>query len=249
MRLKVLIGNRNMRRSKTINSSLLFLSILSVCFFFISCTSNEIGNGKDVNPNAIYFDYRIWGNEGDDAITVMLQYRFGGSNGTTLVLEEPSKVELDGQQIITDSSRMTGAFYEMVKPVKEFTGKHSIVFTDINQKQYKEEFSFQPIALRTTIPAEIERDELVFELDGLDPIDYVRVLLNDTSFVSEGINRMDTVRNGRVIISRQDLETVVNGPIHLELYKEVERPVRNGTDEGGKLAITYGVKREFVLRD
>ncbi len=237
-----------MNRSKTINTSSVFLSILAVSFFFISCSSNEIGNGKDVNPNAIYFDYKIWGNEGDDAITVMLQYRFGGSNGTTLVLEEPSKVELDGQQIKTDSSRMTGAFYEIIKPVKDFTGRHSIVFTDINQKQYKEEFSFQPIALRTTIPAEIERDELVFELDGLDPIDYVRVLLNDTSFASEGINRVDTVKNGRVIVSRQDLETVVNGPIHLELYKEVERPVKNGTDEGGKLAITYGVKREFVLK-
>ena len=60
---------------------------------------------------------------------------------------------------------------------------------------------------------------------------------------------MDTVKNGRVIVSRQDLETVVNGPIHLELYKEVERPVKNGTDEGGKLAITYGVKREFVLKN
>lgn len=238
-----------MNRLKTINTSSLFLSILAVSFFFISCTSNEIGSGKDVNPNAIYFDYRIWGNEGDDAITVMLQYRFGGSNGTTLVLEDPSKVELDGKQIMTDSSKMTGAFYEMVKPVKEFTGKHSIVFTDINQKQYKEEFNFQPIALRTTFPKEINRDELVFELDGLDPIDYVRVLLNDTSFASEGINRVDTVRNGRVVINKKDLETVVNGPVHLELYKEVDRLVKNGTDEGGKLSITYGVKREFVLRD
>ena len=238
-----------MNRSKTINTSLLFLSILSVCFFFISCTSNEIGNGNDVNPNSIYFDYRIWGEEGNDDITVMLQYRFGGVNGTTLVLEEPSKVELDGQQIKTDSSRMTGAFYERVKPVKEFTGKHTIVFTDINQRQYKEEFSFQPIAFRTNIPAEVKRDDLVFELEGLNSEDYVRVLLTDTSFASDGINRVDTVKNGRVIISKKDLETVVNGPVHLELYKEVDRLVKDGTDEGGKLSITYGVKREFVLRD
>jgi len=237
-----------MNRSRTINSTFVFFSLFSLCFFFGSCTSNEIGNGKDVNPSAIYFDYRIWGNEGDDAITVMLQFRFGGANGTTLVLEEPSKVELDGKQIMTDSSKMTGAFYEMVKPIKEFTGKHTIVFTDINQKQYKEEFNFQPIVLRTTIPKEIKRNDLVFELDGLDPIDYVRVILNDTSFASEGINRLDTVRNGRVIISKQDLETVVNGPVHLELYKEVERPIKNGTDEGGKLEITYGVKREFELK-
>ena len=235
--------------SKTINTSLLFLSILSACFFFISCTSNEIGNGKDVNPNAIYFDYKVWGDEEDSNITVMLQYRFAGANGTTLVLEDPSKVEFDGQQIITDSSKMTGAFYEITKPIKEFAGSHSIVFTDINQKQYKEDFSFEPVSLRTTIPGVIQRDDLVFELDGLDPEDHVRVLLNDTSFASDGINRVDTVKNGRIIISKKDLETVVNGPVHLELYKEIEKPVKNGTQEGGRLSFTYGLKREFVLKE
>ena len=29
-------------------------------------------------------------------------------------------------------------------PLQEFAGKHTIVFTDINEKEYKEEFDFQP---------------------------------------------------------------------------------------------------------
>lgn len=237
-----------MHCSKTITTSALFFSIISLSFFFSSCSSNEIGNSKDVNPATIYFDYQITGEEGNEDITVMLQYRFGGENGTTLVLEEPSKVELDGQVIKTDSSKMTGAFYEIIKPVKDFIGKHTIVFTDINKKQYKEEFSFQPITLRTTIPAIIERGDLVFELDGLNAEDHVRVLLNDTAFASPGINRVDTVKNGRIIISKADLETVVNGPVHLELYKEDEKPVKDGTTEGGRLFVSYGLKREFILK-
>jgi len=221
---------------------------LLISLFTISCTSNEIGSSKDVNPEAIYFDYKIWGEEADSDITVMLQYRFGGINGTTLMLEEPSKAELDGQPIKADSSRMTGAFYEVLKPVKNFAGHHTIVFTDLNKKEYKEEFNFQPIAFRTIVPGVIKRGDLIFELDGLDPVDYVRVLLTDTSFESEGINRVDTVRNGRVILSLKDLKTVVNGPVTLELYKEEEKPLKNPTNEGGKISLTYGLKREFTLK-
>jgi hypothetical protein len=234
----------------SLNQILLFLFFsFGTILFLSSCNSNEIGSNKDVNPETIWFDYQVWGEEGKDDMTVMLQFRFAGENGTTLVLEDPSKVELDGEKIKTDSSKMTGAFYEVIKPVKEFTGKHSIVFTGINNKQYKEEFSFQPISLITVVPKEIERDDLVFELDGLDPQEYVRVVLNDTSFASEGINRVDTVKNGRVLISKKDLESVVNGPVHIELYKEVEKPIKNGTQEGGRLSINYGLKREFVLKD
>jgi hypothetical protein len=238
-----------MNHSTHIKFLLLFFIITPGALSISSCNSNEIGGSKDVNPETIWFDYQISGEEGRNDMTVMLQFRFAGENGTTLVLDNPSKVELDGEFIKADSSKMTGAFYEIMKPVKEFTGKHTITFTDINKKQYKEEFSFQPISLKTKLPATIEREELLFELDGLNHVDYVRVLLTDTAFRSEGINRVDTVKNGRIIISKKDLETVVNGPVQLELIKEDEKRIRNGTAEGGRISIIYGLKREFVLRD
>ena len=215
--------------------------------FLFSCNSNEIGKSNDVNPETIYFDYKIWGEEGDEDITVMLQYRFGGPRGTTLTLENPYKVELDGTEIKVDSSKYTGAYYEVIKPVNEFTGKHTIVFTDANGKKYTEDFSFQPVILKTELPAEIQRDDIVLEMDGLDPLDHVRILMTDTSYTSEGINRLDTVKNGRVLISKYDLNNLVNGPVHLELFKETEKPLKERTEEGGKLSITYGVKREFML--
>ena len=139
---------------------LFLLSAITILFF--SCTSNEIGNSKDVNPDAVYFDYKIWGEEGKEDITVLLQYRFGGKNGTTLVLNDPASVNLDGKEIPADSSKLTGAFYELMKPINNFSGKHSIVFTDLNKKKYEEEFSFQPFTLKAAIPAQIKRDDLCF---------------------------------------------------------------------------------------
>jgi hypothetical protein len=225
------------------------LLFVTPTLFLAACTSNEIGSSKDVNPETIFFDYKIWGEEGNDNLTVMLQYRFGGQNGTTLTVDKPGKVELDGEVVRVDSSRMSGAYYEVQKPIASFAGQHIITFTDVNKKQYSEPFSFQPFSLRTKLPATISRGDFVFELDGLEPEDYVRVLLTDTSFTSEGINRIDTVKNGRLIINKAELENLANGPIHLELSKEIEKRVKNGTNEGGRLSVTYGVKREFILKN
>lgn len=225
----------------------LLLCILSISF--VACTSNEIGNSEDVNPESIYFDYKIWGEEGNDNLTVKLQYRFAGENGTTLLLDGPGKVELDGEILKADSSKLTGVFYEIEKPVASFSGRHTITFTDGNNKQYKEVFLFEPITLTNPVPATIQRGDLVFEFNGLSDDDNVRVLMTDTSYLSEEINRVDTVKNGRLIISKEELMALTNGPVHLEITKEIERSVKNGTPEGGKISISYGLKREFILRD
>ncbi|MBS1620168.1 MAG: hypothetical protein JST10_00720 [Bacteroidetes bacterium] len=223
--------------------------IFFIGILFISCNSNEIGKSKDVDPQSVYFDYKVWGEEGRENVTVMLQYRFAGPNGTTLVLDEPAKVELDGKSIRVDSSRLTGAYYEVSVPVKDFVGRHTIVFTDLDQKQYKEEFEFRPISLKNNVPEKMKRGNWTFDLDGLDPLDYVRILLTDTSFSSPDINRVDTIRNGRIQISKEDLKKVVNGPVYLSLSKEEEKPIKNSTREGGHFSLSFGIKRDFNLQD
>jgi len=222
-----------------------FVSIFSL----LSCTSNEIGNIKDVNPEAVFFDYEIWAEEGKEDVTVNLQYRMGGKNGTTLVLDEPSKVMLDGEPLIVDSAKVTGAYYEVQKPIMSFPGKHSITFIDLNRKEYKEEFEFTPFMLDPPVPAILNRGDLVFNFKGLDSVDYLNVILTDTSFKSADINDIDTVKNGRLVISAGRLSALINGPINLQFHREVEKPMKNGTKEGGKLYIHYGLKREFELKD
>jgi hypothetical protein len=231
------------------NRFFLATSVIMLGLFLSSCSSNEIGNSKDVNPDAVFFNYEVWAEEGKSNVTVHLQYRMGGPNGTTLVLNEPSRVILDGEKLEPDSAKFSGAYYETQKPVASFGGKHLIVFTDLNKKEYKEEFEFTPFILKPDLPVVLTRGDLVFNLGGLDSIDYIRVLLTDTSFTSHDINDVDTVKNGRLIISAERLSALKSGPINLQFYKELEKPIKNGTREGGKLSITYGLKREFELKD
>lgn len=226
-----------------------FVLTLCVTVVLMGCTGNEIGYSNEVSPDAVYFDYTIWGDEESGNVTAKFQYRFGGPNGTTLVLEDPAKVEFDGELLPVDSSRMNGAWYEVNKPVKNFNGRHLVVYTDGNKKQYKEEFEFSVFSLMAEIPKEVKRGDLVFELDGLPPLDYIKVLLTDTSFYSRGIDRMDTVHNGRIIITRQDLDNLKNGPVSLEFYREDEKSIKETTREGGRLSFSYGLKRVFELKD
>jgi len=238
----------DMNHSKICVPLLISFLVIS-CTGHFNCSSNEIGNSKDVNPDAVFFDYYIRAEEGKDEVIVKLQYRLGGPNGTTLILDEPSKVEFDGEKLMLDSAKLTGAYYEVLKPLSTFSGNHTIIFSDLNNKQYKEEFEFVPFIIEPDVPASLTRGGLVFDLKGLDTIDYVRVVLTDTSFNSEDINEIDTVRNGGVVISAKRLAALKSGPINLEFYKEIEKPVENGTRKGGKIFITYGLKREFELKD
>lgn len=228
-----------------INMNRLYLLLFCVSLILILSCNNKKG-GDEVNPESIYFDYQITGKEGDDNLTVLLQYRDGGKDRDAVSM---GNVILDGEILPADSAKMTGIFYELHKPIAEFSGKHSIVFTDINKKEYKEDFSFQPVVLVTPITDTAQRNDLVFEFEGLEAKDYIRVLMTDTSFVNNGINRVDTVVNGRLIIRKDDLESLANGPVQLEFIREYEKPVKNGTDEGGRLLITYSLKREFFLKD
>ena len=56
--------------------------------------------------------------------------------------------------------------------------------------------------------------------------------MTDTSYANNGINRVDAVVNGRLVITKADLESLANGPVQLEFIREYERPVKNGTEEG-----------------
>jgi hypothetical protein len=232
----------NKEKSRMIKKKLLVS--LSFVIFLVACTSNE----KNVNSGSLYFDYRVWGDEETGDMTVKLQYRVG-PNGTSLILREPGKVELDGAAMRLDSSKRSGAYYEFTQSVSEFTGHHTIVFTDPEKKEYKEEFSFQPISLKTNVPAVITRSDLNFDLIGVAPKDYIWVMMTDTASFSEGIVRLDTVINGRITVTKKQLAGLMNGPIYFELYKEDEKRLKNGTKRGGKLMISYGLKREFELRD
>jgi hypothetical protein len=221
-----------------------YFFLIATSVLIISCT-NGIDNNKDASSDAIFFDYKIRGEERDSNVTVYIQFKSGGPNGTPMELDDPAKVELDGELISVDSAELTGPYYEIRKPSAGFVGKHIISFTDPDEKKFDEEFVYHPFSLKTKLSV-VNRGDIVFDFDGLNDEDHIRISATDTSFASRDINEIDTVKNGKLILPEYKLMNLVNGPITLLLSKETERIIRKGP-EFGRIVVSYGTQREFEL--
>ena len=223
--------------------------IVTMVALLESCTGNEKKQQVPSETGDIYFDYRIWGDEERDLVTITLQYRQGDASGDPIMLVYPQKAELDGDRFPADSSVMNGVYYELSRAVSDFEGNHELIFTDTKGKTYTEDFHFSAMRLKGNLPAEMERGKLEFELAGIDTSALIHVVMTDTSFYSRGIDRVDTVRNGKVVISEADLENLQSGPVYLEFYREEIRPLKKNPGGGGNISISYSLKRSFTLYD
>lgn len=201
-----------------------------------------------LNYDQLYLDYSITAEEGDEA-TCVLQFKNGNAAGNAVNIA-PAKVELDGQPIETDSAKRSGFFYEAQQPVDSFKGKHTIVLTTPNDKQYQNQFEFSPFILQEELPEKIHRKPFIIQLNHFPSTEKkLRLLLLDTAFESTGFNDLVPVIDGKINISQSILNTIKNGPINLELYLEQTIPLQQTTTAGGQISISYGLKREFELMD
>jgi hypothetical protein len=225
------------------------LFLLSIFFVFLlfSCKETDKENAQQIDPDDIWLDYRIWGDEESGFVTVKAQFRAFGSSGNALKLQSPASIRLDGKELSFDSTRMNGGYYELIVPAHEFEGKHILSFTDINKKEFRQEFEFQPLTLLEEIPEEINSDSLEILLEGVAARDRLRIIIMDTTAFSEGIDRVDTARDGRIVIDSQQLADLTPGPIFIELARERERRVKNGSGRGGRIWMAFSLKRHAVL--
>lgn len=224
--------------------------LLAFCLPVFSCTSNEIGYSKDVNPETVYMDYHIYYTEGEDSVKCFLQYRFAGEDGTTLVLSAPSKVTIDNEDAKVDSSDFSGAYYEKKYAAASFAGAHTIAFTDINGKTRKEIFHFQRTRLVNDILSVNKQTDLVLTFENIYPEDMIEVNISDTSGATGDINITAKPVSGKLTISAAQLQALSAGPCTLHIYKNVANSLQQTTTEGGKLSVHYTVKEtEIELRE
>ena len=225
-----------MQHKKSVLAAILFLIT-----GFTACDSNEIGDSKDVNQDKVYMDYRISYTEGEENVSISLQYRFAGSAGTTLVLNGASHAELDGEKLKVDSSEASGAFYNADKNFSHFIGNHTIKFTDINGKKFENTFNFSAFnlnALPTTVDA---GKDLVISYNSvsLSAADYFEInsIDTDSSFHYQQAGPGSSI----TIPAKELMRQKENGfSIDCTLYREI--PLSQTTPEGGSLKIFYRLK-------
>ncbi len=216
-------------------------ALLLIFTSLFACNSSEIGESKDVNQDKIYMDYHIAYTEGDDQVALNFQYRFAGAAGTTLVLNNPSQVILDGEILKVDSSKYGGAFYTVNKNHHTFLGKHNIQFTDINGKHFENSFEFAPFTL-VNLPATADRNKdliVSFNINGLNAADDIEINSVDTD---SSFHYHQSGTNISATIPALDLKRQKNADVSFEatIYRKI--PLTQTTAEGGTLQLTYRLK-------
>lgn len=220
-----------------------FYCILSV-FLFAACNNSDEG----VNSEWPYFvDYKVWSEEGSEQVTCLAQIKPDSFSDATLLLQEPATIKLDGELLKADSASFSGAYYEIQKPVQQFSGAHTLTLTDEEGKKHKTPFTFYAFTLKNELPYQIQRGDIQIALTGLPAEAVLRVVVVDTSFTSADINEVTTVKNGTLTIPQSKLNNVKAGPITLQLYTEEEKPLLKKGAPSGHLSLSYGLKRDLEL--
>src|SRR5215204_2069107 len=107
------------------------LAVLICCTGCSEVQREPVKNG--ISTESLFLEYQVWGDEERAYVTALLQLRQKNNKGKTVKLDPPGFVELDGEVLLADSSRMTGFFYEIQKPLEGFAGKHKITVQDENK--------------------------------------------------------------------------------------------------------------------
>jgi hypothetical protein len=220
-----------------------FLSLCAIALFS-ACTSNEIGESKDVSQDKIYQSYSIsqYGETNDVDITC--QFRFAGKNGTTLVLNTPSKIAFDNEVLKVDSSAASGAYYTTTKPAADFLGTHHFEFTDINNKKWENNFAFENFSLVNTPATASKTATLIIPFDAgkLSSGDHLELYTNnnDSSFSLEYTVGTDT--GNAFIIPVKELKRQKANELILEakIYKAIA--LQQASTEGGMISVMQKAK-------
>lgn len=214
-----------------------------------ACTNERKDKKKEKVTEGVAFYYQISGDEETGRTTIRLQFRLpGGLSDSSLLLEEPSQVTLDGEKLAADSSRLNGIYYEADRATDSFAGQHEIVFTNEQGEKYTEPFIYTPFFL-TGLPDSLTgKEDLQLDISGLEDGELLHLIMIDTSFHGNGVEKIERVKNGKMIVSAEELASLKKGPVYLDLIWDKKRKLKSPASESGQLLMNYRLKRELFLR-
>lgn len=210
-----------------------------LAIFISSCASNEIGHSKDVNQDEIHQGYSINYDETKNQTDVIAFFRFAGPNGTTLFLDDPSKVQLDGETMENIQNGL-GSYYSKSVKGKPVDKEYVFAFSDMSGKKYENKVDFRNMQIEG-IPNQIKKsDGLIIHFtdkpEGRKE-DLTVEVSDDSTTVSE---TWQHVFLERVKFPKEKLD-VLHGKIRINIH-------RNGLFEPKQEAHAKGfISTEYVL--
>lgn len=207
--------------------------------------SMETVSSKDVNPEAVYQDYSMTYKEDSGSTHISAQFRVGGWSGTTIELEAPAELKVNGAPV--SKSTLFGTRYE--KSTGGFVRTVVFEYKTADGKVLTNSISIDPLYLRQAPAVASAHAPYVVELDApaLGSGESVSAELFQES--RDAHDRIEyrtaraTYNSGRAVFPVAELKKLANGMAKLRLSRSKRQGLAQATREGG------GISASYVLRE
>ena len=128
--------------------------ILAGLLLLVSCTNRDTVQLSSVNPLHIHGHYAVEFNGETGSVRYFAQFRVGSSTGTTVQLDSPSEVLVDGKPLIESRSPLVGTYYAFEEPMDELQSSYQFMWKLLDGSQVKNRvFSAAPVSIQAPTPS------------------------------------------------------------------------------------------------
>mgnify|MGYP001308315761 CR=1 FL=1 len=205
---------------------------------FVRCASNETANSDTVKQSEIYQNYSVSYNNAEKELTATASFRFGGANGTTLLLVKPSGVLFENQEMPNENNVFSGTYYEM-NIQTDLKAGYTFVYTDGDGKTYTNHAVVIPAEIKNC-PLQIDKNkgfsvEWDYPLQNGETINlYIEDKSNNSSFVFNNV-----VGSKSMKMNTDELKNITPGEVDIYLVRSNASALANATHLGGKMTASY----------
>lgn len=213
----------------------LITNILAGLFLLTACSVDTVGS-SDVNPNAIHQDYSVNYREESNTSSISAQFRVGGASGTTVELEPPSSLFVNGKTLKKNS--FFGASYSLSQA--GFIGSASFEFTDEVGRRYMNAANLVPVQIN------INPMPIMLGTNYYIPVTTYPLAAGDSlhaiieqEFVENGISRFVYINGqyeknySRFVFTVYDTSRLRNGIARLTISRSQRSALSDTTPRGG----------------
>lgn len=209
---------------------------ISVLFLtLVGCSTDTVGS-SDVNPASIHQDYSLHYTESSNTSQLSAQFRVGGSSGTTVELEPPAVIYVNGQTL--KKNTFLGTSYSV--SVGGAMASANFEYIDDNGLRYMNSVPLK--ALTTSVnaaPIMLGTNYYVpVSTFPLEPGDTLHATL-EQDFVQNGIHKYVYIDGqfeaaySRFVFSAYDLNRLQNGIVKLQLRRSHHSTLAQMAPRGG----------------
>lgn len=220
-------------------------AMLMVVAIFVSCSSSEIAESKDVNQKTIYQTYSVsYDASAKDTYYVWAQFRFGGNKGTTLKLSEPSNVTVNGTKMDERQSDFYGCSYETSI---SSTNKFTFTFTDTEKIKYINSISVNSVKPKEIKSFNVDKDFVLYwKGSKLEKNEQMTAYIEDSEGNRAEVNT-DIIGTDYVILKPEDMQFLVAGNGQIYFVRSASFSTQQSADEGGNIYYEYNSEKAPVL--